>query len=68
MSAQPILVNRETAAEMLGVSPEYLYSEQRAGRLKAKTTTINERTGQATGKTLYAVSELERWAESLKDA
>lgn len=65
---QPILVSRATAAELLGVSEDLLIAEQHAGRLKAKTTTINKRTGKATGKALYAIAELQRWAESLPDA
>lgn len=65
---EPILVNRKTAAELLGVSEDLLIAEQRIGRLKGKTTTINKRTGRSTGKALYSVAELRRWAEGLEDA
>jgi hypothetical protein len=64
---RPIAVDRPTAAQMLGVSEATLRTEQRTGRLRAKTTTINS-DGRVTGKVLYLVKELERWVETLDDA
>jgi hypothetical protein len=63
----PILVDRKTAAQMLGISIEMVKLEQAAGRLKAKNTRINDK-GRATGKTLYAVADLQAWADSLRSA
>lgn len=65
---KPILVDRVTAAEMLGISVDLLRAEQAAGRIRAKNTTIDPKTGRATGKTLYAVADLEAWADGLEDA
>lgn len=65
---RPILVDRPTAGLMLGVSEAKIRDEQRAGRLRAKTTHIQASSGRVTGKALYLVSELERWAQSLDDA
>lgn len=64
---RPIMVDRPTAAQMLGVSEDTLRTAQRTGRLRGKTTTVNP-DGRVTGKVLYLVSELERWADSLDDA
>lgn len=64
----PIMVDRATAAKMLGVSVDFIKAEQAAGRIRAKNTKIDRRTGRAVGKTLYAVAELHAWADALDDA
>lgn len=64
-AATPILVDRKTAAELLGISVDMLRGEQAAGRIKARNTHIDPESGRATGKTLYRVADLEAWAEGL---
>ena len=63
-----IALNRRDAATALGVSIDTLKQAQAAGKLKAKNTHIDPRTGRANGTTLYDVDELRRWFNSLDDA
>jgi len=60
-------LNRKAAAEYLSVSVDMLKEAQYSGRLKAKNTKF-DKDGRAVGITLYDVSELERWFDSLGDA
>lgn len=67
MTIQPIAVDRPTAAQMLGISEAKIREAQRAGLLRAKTTTVSP-DGRVTGKVLYRVTDLEAWFDSLEDA
>ena len=64
----PISLDRVSAAAMLGVSTDILKEAQHKGELRAKNTKFHPKTGRAIGKTLYSVTELQRWFDSLGDA
>jgi hypothetical protein len=64
----PIAVNRRDAAALLGVSVDTLKAAQAEGRLRAKNTKVDAKTGRAVGVTLYALEDLRAWFEGLDDA
>lgn len=48
-----LLYTREEAAEMLSITPRYLYTLEKNGKIRAKRTE---------GRVLYSLRELERFA------
>ena len=63
-----IALNRKQAAAALGVTVNAIKEAQARGDLRAKNTKIDKKTGRPVGTTLYAVTELQRWFDSLEDA
>lgn len=63
-----IALNRRQAAAALGVTVNALKEAQARGDLRAKNTKIHPETGRPVGTTLYSITELQRWFESLGDA
>ncbi len=61
-----ICVNRKKAAELLGVSVDFIKKQEEERKLRSRNTSFKE--GRPVGVALYAYDELVAWFESLEIA
>lgn len=67
MSSTPLSYTLVTAAEATGLSRSHLSREIKAGRLKAKKSSVTE-DGEPTGSTVILAGDLRTYLEGLVDA